>query len=689
MNNIGNGNKMLSVEDFEQKLNQQKEPMKISLTNPMINFDNHPGISPISPMASSPMHMNQNIDYNQMKKQREFYQSSLANHGLKSKSSNSSLNGSKNNLFHMNSEQTLLPSPKFNPHPPLNRIGSVSSMDKVSLSGNKYLNHNGSELTLDMHSYDGGSYELGTPIGNPMMGNKLMMNPAFNSSQSSFNSFGGAGFRDESFDEDSDLDDFLDGPKRKPTETEALADFLKNTGPDMLGTPQSPIDSQSKKKRGSLFKFKKGKKKEKKPSALSEEISNNSSNGNAPKHTPIVINYPGAENQPNLSGQPQQPQQPQQQINMMNSSYPNQFAMNNGANLNVPSMPTNFNSLKSNGSISSIHSYQQQNGMGSPFIMNLKSKQEVPGSPHFNNIPTPTSQQQQQQLQLQQQLQMQQQQMQMQAQNMSVGQKAPGENFPFNKAGMGMNFGTGSNTDLSTQSPSISSQDPRILNKNGMNMNVSIPTHSGSLSISSSNSNSNSVNINNNKLMNNLSISTINNAKNFIENATANDNEISPSIKNRIVENLESLSLEHGNYDLDEDEPRPRVNAAPMSMVNVNDVNIPNSTNSNGLPNKTIVEVEDVRNHQQIATSTSATNTTSGDEYYDQGLLDDDDDDDYFSESDSELIRNTRFNANMVGDEFYYDKSFDSPIQRPPPDPNRKTVQFNPDVKRISHIEYT
>jgi len=243
MNNMANGNKMLSIEEFEQKLRQQKDPMKISLTNPMVNFENQPGMGPVSPMSP----MNQNMDYNQMKKKKEYYQSSLANHGLKSKSSNSSLNGSNSNLYRMNSDQTLLQSPKFNPHPPLNGMGSMGSMDNLSIPGNKFLNANGSDLTIDtnMHNFDNNSYEFtGTPpIGNPMMGSKLMMNPAFNSSQSSFNSYGGAGFRDESFDDDSDLDDFLDGPKRKPTETEALADFLKNTGPDMLGGPQSPIDS--------------------------------------------------------------------------------------------------------------------------------------------------------------------------------------------------------------------------------------------------------------------------------------------------------------------------------------------------------------------------------------------------------------------------------------------------------------
>jgi hypothetical protein len=660
MNPMFNNSKMLSTEEFEQKLRQQKDPMKISLTNPMVNFESNS--MQVSPMSPNPMGMNPNMDYNQMKKQKEFFANSMAN-GLKGKSSNSSLNSSSNNLFRMNSDQTLMQSPRFGPLNP----GMGGNMPNMELPmQNKYLNN--SDLTIDtsFRPMDNSSYEF-----NPMM----KMNSNYSASQSSFNSFGG--FRDESFDDDDDFDDILEPKQRKQTETEALADFLKNTGPDMLGPPISPAGSiEGKKKRGSLFKFKKGKKKEKKPSTLSEEIGSGSnsppSNGNTPKHTPIVINYPGAENQPNLN--PNSNSSSQQNV-MGNSSIPNQFVMNNnGPNPNVPPMPNGFNNLKSSGSVSSLNSLQ---GNGSPYIMSLKNRQEIPesplheGGPRFNNFQNSNL--------------MQQQQLQMQAQNMSMAQKAQGENFPYsNKPGMIMTHNNGSNSDLSIQSPITGPQDPRIMNKmKNMNQQHNNPM---SNSVSSSVSNSGSMNNQPNKnMMNNINVSIMN-------NVPPNDAEISPSVKNHIVENLENLTIERNSNvdDLDEDEPRPRLNAAPMTMNN--QVNNNNNTDlSSFLPNKTIVEVEEIKQPQPQpqAASTTVEDESNGNGYYDQGLLDDDDDDDdYFSESDSELIRNTRFNANMVGDEFYYDKSFDSPIQRPPPDPNRKTVQFNDDVKRISHVEY-
>jgi len=652
MNMMGNGNKVLSIEEFEQKLRQQKDPMKISLTNPIVNFEN-PGMGPMSPL--SPMTMNANMD--QMKKKKELY---LATHGLKSKSSNSSLNGNSNNIYRMNSDQTLLQSPRMGSNP-----GMGNNLSNLDLAvSNKYLNNNGSDLTIGM---DNGSYEFNPNV----MHNKIMMNPSFNNSQSSFNSFGNGGFRDESFDDDSDLEDLFDGPpKRKQTETEALADFLKNTGPDMLGGPVTGnLDSPNgKKKRGSLFKFKKGKKKEKKPSTLSEEIgsgsSSPSSHNNTPKHTPIVINYPGSENQPNLNS---------------NASSQQNNANNAGPgfppNPNVPPMPAGFNNIKPNGSISSINSYQQQNNTN-PYIMNLKAKPDmpenpIPDGPRFNNFNNPMQQQ-------------------LQTQNVSMGQKGPVDNFPYNNkmgmANMAMNLGGNSGNNSEITSPTLGPQDPRKLNKmRGMNgqdpnlANYRNPQRGNNPAVNPS------VNMNyppNKNMMNNLSISTINNAKNFIENATANDAEISPSIKNRIVENLENLTIERNSYDEEEDEPRPRINATPTTMNNN-----PGMNDNPMMPNKTIVEVEDIRQHPQIS-ATMSNSEEDPSSYYDQGLLDDDDDDDYFSESDSELIRNTRFNANMVGDEFYYDKSFDSPIVRPPPDPNRKTVQFNDEVKRISHTEY-
>ncbi|ORX41718.1 hypothetical protein BCR36DRAFT_587826 [Piromyces finnis] len=678
MNPMNNGvNKMLSIEEFEQKIRQQKDPMKISLTNPMVNFEsNSMQVSPISPNPNQ-MGMNPNIDYNQMKKQKEFFANSMAN-GLKSKSSNSSMNSS-NNLYRMNSDQTLMQSPRFGPGNP-GMGGSMPNME-LPMQQSKYLNN--SDLTIDtsFRPMDNGSYDFNP---NPMMGSKIM-NSNFNSSQTSFNSFGG--FRDESFEEDSDFEDFLEQPKqRKQTETEALADFLKNTGPDMLGgPPASPAGSiEGKKKRGSLFKFKKGKKKEKKPSALSEEIGSGSSsppsNVNTPKHTPIVIHYPGAENQPNLnSGQNNTSNSGSQQNTMYNPNVPNQFVMNNnGPNPNVPPMPTGFNNLKSSGSVSSINSLQ---GNGSPYVMSLKNKPDIPesplheGGPRFNNFQNSNLMSQQ-----------------LQAQNMPMNQKPQGDNFPYNKPGMMTAHSNGSNGDLSIQSPITGPQDPRKMNKmKGMNPQdqYRISQHIGSAMNSPSNSTSNSGSMNNQpkpNMMNNISVSTIN-------NGPTNDTEVSPSVKNRIVENLENLSIErNNNYDeLDEDEPRPRINAAPMSMNNNNMDNNNNDLNSL-LPNKTIVEVGEVKQtpppQQPQAASTLEEDNNNGNSYYDQGLLDDEDEDDYFSESDSELIRNTRFNANMVGDEFYYDKSFDSPIERPPPDPNRKTVQFNDNVKRISHVEY-
>jgi len=267
-----NGSKMLTIEEFEQKLRQQKDPMKISLSNPLLSYENGHSMSQgaMGSMGSlsqgsidlmSPRVMHQTADLNQMKMKKDYYASNMGK-GLKKQSSNSSLDGNSNNngkLYRMNSEQTLLQSSRYgsNPSLPGSLSGSISGSGSLSQSlpnslsgmdlaiGNKFFSPNNSDLTLDtsFRQMDSGSYEF-----NPMKSNKLMMNPSLNNSQSSFNSFGG--FRDESFEEDSDFEDLIDTPpKRKQTETEALADFLKNTGPDMLGPPPQPIlESGGKKK---------------------------------------------------------------------------------------------------------------------------------------------------------------------------------------------------------------------------------------------------------------------------------------------------------------------------------------------------------------------------------------------------------------------------------------------------------
>ncbi|OUM62203.1 hypothetical protein PIROE2DRAFT_62036 [Piromyces sp. E2] len=96
------------------------------------------------------------------------------------------------------------------------------------------------------------------------------MSPAFK------NQFNAA---DLDFSSDDELlDDVV--PRRKPTETEALAEFLRLTGPEDLDPPAS-----QKKKKNSLFSFKKQNKKDK--------SRNTDNNPNRPKHIPLITENDG------------------------------------------------------------------------------------------------------------------------------------------------------------------------------------------------------------------------------------------------------------------------------------------------------------------------------------------------------------------------------------------------------------
>jgi len=125
------------------------------------------------------------------------------------------------------------------------------------------------------------------------------MGPGFNAGQ-----FNGVDL-DLSSDDEL-LDDIV--PRKKPTETEALAEFLRRTG------PEEPPANNQKKKKNSIFSFKKQNKKDK--------SKNNNDMANRPKHIPLM-----GENENNGNG-------------VYNPS-PNN--MNNGPNPNGMSMNGQMN----------------------------------------------------------------------------------------------------------------------------------------------------------------------------------------------------------------------------------------------------------------------------------------------------------------------------------------------------------
>jgi hypothetical protein len=98
------------------------------------------------------------------------------------------------------------------------------------------------------------------------------MSPGFNGSQ--FN-----GVNDLDLLDDEDLLD--EAPRRKPEGTEALAEFLRCTGPEDMGPPQN----NQKKKKNSIFSFKKQGKKDK--------TKNIEVDPNRPKHIPLITENDG------------------------------------------------------------------------------------------------------------------------------------------------------------------------------------------------------------------------------------------------------------------------------------------------------------------------------------------------------------------------------------------------------------
>jgi type II secretory pathway pseudopilin PulG/allophanate hydrolase subunit 1 len=132
------------------------------------------------------------------------------------------------------------------------------------------------------------------------------MGPGFNAGQ-----FNGVDL-DLSSDEEL-LDDVV--PRRKPTETEALAEFLRRTGPE-----EPPANSQ-KKKKNSIFSFKKQNKKDK--------SKNNNDMANRPKHIPLM-----GENENNGNGI-YSPSPNNMNNGPGNGPSPNGMSMNGQMNMNM------------------------------------------------------------------------------------------------------------------------------------------------------------------------------------------------------------------------------------------------------------------------------------------------------------------------------------------------------------------
>ena len=449
--------------------------------------------------------------------------------------------------------------------------------------------------------------------------------------------FKGANELDLSSDEEL-LDEIV--PRRKPTETEALAEFLRRTGPE-----EPPANNQQKKKKNSIFSFKKQSKKDK----TKKNNNNNNDMTNRPKHVPLIAENDGkglySPNNPNNGSN----------SNGMAMGGMNVASMNMNMNINNMNNMNNINNMNMNNiNINPLSPEENRIMVESPeearLMQSLQVKRQPQPIPGQNqNRPRrktdskileeslKTSNQMKQYMKQIQQIEAEKQ----KKMNMNM-MEYPSE---FQQNAQKKSF---------VQTQSVFLQQQQLDDDEFDFPQVPMPNHQRSSFLSNSHP---------------IGMSSISSSmSNSIDDSLGSINNMSPILGNTspILNGLNGEERKRNSRH------PPRSSSMVISQLLIN---------QQGLEPYEVQQRMD-----ELAFGITEDGEILSD-YEEDNILEDedffsDDDEDYFSEEDSEVIRNTRHNAEMRPENCSF---INDPI---PKAHTNKTVQFSEEVGEISDSDY-